>query len=156
MIGLAFYMAHRPEGTCANRVLRVVLGETRADEGRTWLAGRLRVAEGVKGCLPSALWVMASTCVVGGWRLMLANGRTFSLAMAPVVINGLWEAVQWIGLTDGRADAADVVAGLFGWGMAAVIPLETESATGSVPGWRDWRLGALAGVWALMGFADVL
>lgn len=153
---LVFYLACRSDLTCSNRLLRGLLGADGYAGLRAWFDAHAAAPGWWRGSAPSALWVMAATCLVGGWEARVPGGHRLPLAIVPVCINGLWEGVQYAGLTDGRADGADIVAGLLGWAIAVLIPFESPACVAPVDGWFDWRLAALAGVCGLMGFADVI
>lgn len=151
-----FYWAYRPPSTLSNRVIWWLLGSARAVEAREWLAVHLPAVDWWQGCLPSAFWVLAAVCLLDGRGLLAARGVGAVFALAPMCVNALWEVVQWAGVTDGRADMADVAAGCVGWGVAIVLPVAGSPGENRWDGWRDWRWLGLGGVWALMGLADVL
>ena len=151
-----FYWAYRPPATLSNRVIWWLLGAAHAVEVREWLAAHLPALDRLNGCLPSAFWVLAAVCLLGGRGVLAARRAGAVIALAPLCVNALWEGVQWAGLTDGRADMADVAAGCAGWMVAIAIPLAGTPGEHQWDGWRDWRWLGLGGAWVLMGLADVL
>ncbi|MFN0127888.1 MAG: hypothetical protein ACKV19_14505 [Verrucomicrobiales bacterium] len=155
VVALAFYLAFRPDRTCSNRFLGTVLGAESYEAARSWIGSQCHMPGPWLGSLPSGLWVIAATCLVGGWEWRLTNGKRLSLAVLPVLINSCWELVQWSGFTDGRADLLDIGAGVAGWAIAASLPFTSTPPAVPIHQWYDWRWLVLAGTCLLMGFADV-
>ena len=78
------------------------------------------------------------------------------LANIPLLLNTTWELVQWGGFTDGRGDAADVLAGLVGWAIAEALLFQPNHELEQIPQLKHWRTAVLAGGLLIMGLADVL
>lgn len=153
---VVFFLAFRSEQTCSNRILHAMLGPERYGAGRAWLATHLPLTTVWKGSLPSALWVFSATLLLGDWKARLLMGPVIRMAFVPVLLNGLWEFVQWSGFTDGRADPLDVLAGVFGWGAAEACRFQAAPNLEPIDRLQDWRLAVLAAACGLPGFADVL
>lgn len=153
-LGLLFYLAYRSDSTLSNRLLGWLCGPGNylrlKQEVRAWLP----VPLALRGCLPSALWCFIVTSLVGEWRIHLWRAHDVPLARLAVLFNAGWEAIQWIGWTDGRGDWRDVVAGVAGWTAAHLIPFEPQHAAVLSSRW-GWRWGVVVSSFACMGLADV-
>lgn len=155
VVALAFYLAFRPDRTCSNRFLGIVLGAESCEAAQSWIGSHFKMPCPWLGSLPSGLWVVAATCLVGGWEWQLTSGRRLGLAVVPVLINSFWELVQWCGFTDGRADLMDIGAGIAGWAIAGSLPFASIPPEVPIRRWHDWRWLVLAVTCLLIGFADV-
>lgn len=154
-LGMLFYLAYRTDCTLVNRLIGQLLGPADYLKLKLGLRHWLPVPPGLVGCLPSALWCIVGTSLVGCWRIRLGRQWLLPLTFLPPVFNAWWESVQWAGWTDGHADWLDVVAGLAGWLVAQVLLLRSAGPTEEIPVQWNWRMGVMLASFACMGFADV-
>ncbi|MES2692690.1 MAG: hypothetical protein V4773_04400 [Verrucomicrobiota bacterium] len=153
-LGFLFYLAHRSDHTLSNRLASSLCGTSYfplKQELKQWLP----MAPALRGCLPSALWCFIGTSLFGGWKIRLGMRRVLPLAWLCPCLNALWEVIQWIRWTDGRADPLDVVAGLVGWLGAHLILFRAEQPTEEIATLWNWRVGVVLTGCACMGLADV-
>lgn len=153
-VGLIFYLGYRSDRTLSNRLLHAAVGQETFQECRRIARACLPMPAPLHGCLPSALWCLIGTSLIGGWKIELTRGRALALGGFCPCFNAAWEIVQWLGWTDGHADPLDVVAGIAGWAVAWVLFRESRRA-GSIPLTLNWRFGVMLAAVACMGFADV-
>jgi hypothetical protein len=153
-LGLLFYLGYRSDYTVSNRMLRWICGQPAYEHfqhaARYWLP----VPGLLRGCLPSALWCLIGTSLLGGWKMDLRPGWTLPLAGMCPWFNTGWEMVQWLGWTDGRGDVLDVIAGIAGYGLAQGAIRGSAKLVPISFSW-NWRLGVIAMAIGCIGFADV-
>jgi hypothetical protein len=158
LFGLAFYMAYRTDQTVACRCLGMILGEDASAALRHTLQNAMDMPTSLRGCLPSFLWVLAVTSVLLEWRVVgdsPAFRRSVSLAPIGFFLNAVWEGVQWLRFTDGRADLSDIIAGGLGWLVAAGLCHLTPLPGREIRQLRPGPIAIVVGCFAIMGLADV-
>ncbi len=155
VLGLLFYVAYRSDQTLSNRFVRHVVGPTNYVHFKHDLRLLLPVPLFLRGSLPSLLWCFIVTSLVGGWSIQLPSDRTILLAWLAPFFNAVWEIVQWLGWTDGRADWQDAGAGFAGWLLAQAIFHRQPVATAALFMRIPWRVGVVVAAFACMGLADV-
>lgn len=154
IVGLLFYLGYRSDHTVSNRLLQHTCSPERyvqfKQQARRWLP----VPALLRGSLPSALWCFIATSLAGCWRVRISS-RIFSISLLCPLFNATWEVVQWLGLTNGRGDWLDAVAGVVGWVLAQLVFARSpEDPVEIVAPW-DWRLAVATAGFACMGFAHV-
>jgi hypothetical protein len=154
-LGLLFYLAYRSDHTVSNRVVSYLCGPSGYLELKQELRLWLPVPVFLRGCLPSALWCLIVTSLLGGWKIRIGNSHALPLAGLCPLINATWEIVQWIGWTDGRADWRDAVAGLVGWLIAHALFFRSARPSEEISALWNWRVGVVMTGFACMGLADV-
>lgn len=156
ILGLLFYVAFRCDQTLGNRLVAGLWGE-RYPVVKDALRHGLALPPVLLGCMPSGLWCFVGSCLCSGWRVRFGKAREMGLAWLFPSLNALWEAVQGLGWTDGRADAADVLAGLVGGALSCAIFRfrHPEQRPAALVVFRGWRLGLLLVGVSTMGLADV-
>ncbi len=155
LIGLVFYAGCRSEHTVSNHVLQTLLGPSYYSELRQDAAAWFSFCSGMHGCLPSLLWVAAVTCLLAGGSLRWHNRFTLPLTFLPTSVNALWELAQYAQLTDGRADAADLLAGTAGGVFTAALFYKATAPVLTPADLRRWQVLSMLLAFASMGLADV-
>ena len=153
--GLLFYLAFRSDQTVSNRLVRILCGPSNYFQLKNGLRHGLPVPRVLRGCLPSALWCLIATSLIGAWRLRLSESIVLRLGWWPPVFNAGWEMVQWAGWTHGRADWQDVIAGFVGWMVGVVLVSRPATAPEEIPSLGNWRVGVVIAGFTCMGFAYV-
>lgn len=155
-LGLIFYLAYRSDYTLGNRLVRYLCGPAAYLRLKLALSQWLPVLpRELRGCLPSALWCIVGTSLLGGWKIRLGVRHVVPLALLPPALNAGWEFVQWAGWTDGHADWLDVCAGLAGWMVVQAVFFRPARPAEEIPLQWSWRTGVMLAGFACMGFADV-
>ncbi len=154
-LGLLFYLAFRSEHTLSNRLVISVCGAPTYFALKHELRHWLPVPTFLRGCLPSGLWCLIATCLLGGWKIRLGRTHVLQLAWLCPLFNTCWESIQWIGWTDGHADWLDVLAGFVGWSVARLLFLRSARPADEIPALWNWRVGVVVTGFACIGLADV-
>lgn len=152
-IGLVFYLGYRSGSTVSNRLLHRLCGGETYEQLKYTARAWLPVPGILRGCLPSALWCLIGTSLLGGWKINV-RGRLLPLAWLCPSFNAAWEGVQKLGWTDGRADPLDVLAGVAGWAVAQAIFRRSDAAAVLPFSW-NWRMSVVVATIACVGLADV-
>lgn len=157
LVGLFFYAGCRTSATVSNRLLFVMLGPDGFESIQVW-AGRLfSPVAWLHGALPSLLWVLVVTTLIGGWRLSLGARKHYRLSLhwLPLLTNAAWEAVQALHFTDGAADAGDVWAGVCGGLIGIVLFYSEPQQELAEADARSLKVMVVLAGFACMALADV-